>query len=818
MPVPALRVEDLYRHTDLSALGFKTTKDLEPVETLIGQDRALEAVRFAARMRSRGYNLFVIGRKGSGKHAAVKSYLDTRAARFPAGGDWVYVNDFKDSHRPRALRLPPGKGPDLHRRIEKLIADLTASVAAVLEGEDYRTRREAIDRDFAKRSEALLDSVAASAKERDLLLVRTEQGFAVVPNEDGKPMAQDKFNALPEVRRTRLQEEIEAVQALLRDALHKAPLLERDRQKAVRALNDSIARSLVDEEVDEVREGLAANPDLEAWLTDLHRELVAQIHLFAQPAPGQPSAGQSAAGPSPGSPPTQGQADPAAADPLRRFRINVFVTCDPDCGAPVVIEDHPTLGRLVGRIEYRAQMGSMLTDFTLVRPGALHRANGGYLLIDALKLLQQPFAWDALKRALYNARITIESPNDAATTALAVSIQPADIPLSVKVVLFGDQRLYHAMAAADPDFADLFKVAADFDDIMERDAEHDALYARLIATIQQSEGLRPLDRKGVERVIEHCSRLVADRDRLTTRVGLIADLMREADYQAREAKHRTVGEADVAAALDAARRRSDRIERRMREQILTETVLIDTDGTAIGQVNGLSVLQIGGHAFGRPTRITARVRPGTGRVVDIEREVELGGPLHSKGVLILQGYLAATFATDVPTSLQASLVFEQSYGGVDGDSASSTELYALLSALAETPINQGIAVTGSVNQMGAVQAIGGVNEKIEGFFEVCAARGLTGDQGVMIPAANARHLMLRQAVRDAVKAGSFRIWAVSTVAEGIEILTGVPAGTRGTDGTFPDDTINARVEARLRAFAEARRRFAGSTGLDGSAD
>ncbi|WP_028796334.1 Lon protease family protein [Thalassobaculum salexigens] len=801
MPIPALTVDDLYRHTDLSKLGFKTTKELEPVDTLIGQDRALEAVRFAARMRSRGYNLFVIGPKGSGKHAAVRGYLRDRAARFPAGDDWVYVNDFKDPHRPLALRLPPSEGPNLHRRIEKLIADLTASVAAVLEGEEYRGRREAIDQEFAKQGEQSLEGVAAAAKERDLLLVRTEQGFAVVPEDGGKPMAQEKFNALPQIRRERLQAAIQEVQALLRDALHKAPLLERDRQKAIRALNDSVARSLVDEEMTEVREGMTPTEELAAWLAALEEDLIEKIHVFAQPAEARQGQGS-------GSGQGSGPTDPAAApDPQRRFRVNVFVSHEAEVGAPVVIEDHPTLGRLVGRIEYRAQMGSMLTDFTLIRPGALHCANGGYLLIDALKLLQQPFAWDALKRALYSGRVTIESPQDAATTTLAVSIQPADIPLSVKVVLFGDQRLYHTLAAADPDFADLFKVAADFDDIMERDDEHDALYARLIATIQKNETLRPFDRKAVERVIEHCSRLVADRDRVTTRVGLIADLMREADYQAREHNHKTVVEADVEAALEAYRRRSDRIERRMREQILAETMLIDTDGAEVGQVNGLSVLQIGTHGFGRPTRITARVRPGNGKVVDIEREVELGGPLHSKGMLILQGYLAATYATDVPASLQASVVFEQSYGGVDGDSASSTELYALLSALSEVPIRQGIAVTGSVNQMGDVQAIGGVNEKIEGFFDICAARGLTGDQGVMIPAANTRHLMLKEEVRDAVKAGKFKVWAVSTIAEGIEILTGVPAGPRGADGSYPDGTVNARVEARMRAFAETRRRF-----------
>lgn len=793
MPVPALSADALYRHTDLSDLGFRTTKDLEPVDTLVGQERALEAVRFAARMRARGYNLFVIGPKGSGKHAAVLGYLRSRAASFPAVDDWVYVNDFKDPHRPIALRLPPGTGPDLCQRIEKLIGDLKASVAAVLEGEDYRLRREAIDRDFAEKTEAELETVAKTAREKDLLLVRTPQGFAVTPEDGGKPMAPEKFNALPKVRRERLQKEIEAVQELLREALHKGPLLERDRQKSVRELNDSIARSLVDEEIAEVREGLATTPELDAWLGDLHADLIDNINLFAQGAGGQ----------------QEGQTDPAmAADPQRRFRVNVFVSNDSTNGAPVVLEDHPTLGRLVGRIEYRAHMGSMVTDFTLVRSGALHRANGGYLLIDALKLIQQPFAWDALKRALYNGSVTIESPQEAMATALAVSIQPVDIPLSVKVVLFGDQRIYHMLSGLDPDFADLFKVAADFDDIMERNAEHDALFARLVATIQKNEDLRPFDRKAVERVVEHCSRLVGDSERVTTRVGLIADLMREADYQGREKDHKTIVRDDVEAALDAHRRRSDRIERRMREQILRETILIDTAGAAVGQVNGLSVLQIGTLMFGRPSRITARVRAGTGKVVDIEREVELGGPLHSKGVLILQGYLASTYATDVPTSLQASLVFEQSYGGVDGDSASSAELYALLSALSDVPIRQNIAVTGSVNQMGEVQAIGGVNEKIEGFFDVCEARGLTGEQGVMIPAANTAHLMLKQEVRDAVAAGTFRIWAVATIAEGIEILTGTAAGERDPEGAYPEDSINARVETRLHAFADSRRRFA----------
>ena len=485
----------------------------------------------------------------------------------------------------------------------------------------------------------------------------------------------------------------------------------------------------------------------------------------------------------------------------------MMVDDETDGSAPVIIEDHPTLGRLVGRIEHRAHMGAMLTDFTMIQPGALHRANGGYLLLDAQKLLGQPQSWDALKRALYADCIAIEGPQENAGTAFAMSIQPSPIPLSVKVTLFGDLRLYMALSAMDPDFGDLFKVAADFDEVMDRDSERDALYARMIATVQRRAQLRPFDRAAVERVIEHCSRAVADAERLTARIGIIADVLREADYMGRDKNHKVIRAADVEDALTAQRYRFDRIEQRSREQILRETMLIDTDGAVVGQVNGLSVLQIGATAFGKPTRITARVRMGQGKFVDIEREVDLGGPLHSKGMLILQGYLAATYATEVPISLQASIVFEQSYGGVDGDSASSTELYALLSALSEVPINQGMAVTGSVNQMGQVQAIGGVNEKIEGFFDICVARGLTGWQGVMIPAANVTNLMLKLDIRAAVKAKKFRIWAVSTIAEGIEILTGTAAGTRVDGGDFADGTINRLTEERLVAFAEARRRF-----------
>jgi len=802
-PLPA---EALYRRTDLDGLDFRTTADLEDVETLVGQDRALDAVRFAARMRARGYNLFVMGAKGSGKHTAVRNYLTERASSLPPPDDWVYVNDFDDTHRPNCLQLPPGTGPAFKRRIASLIKDLGDTVPSLFEGDDYRLKREAIEKQFAERSEAPFKAVAEEASRRGLILVRTQQGLVVAPVEDGKPMPPERFEALPEEQRTALQARIMEVQVHLRAAIHKTPILQREHQAAVRALDRGEAGTLVDLELAEAREGLDLPAAAAAWLARLRDDLIDNVAVFVRrPEGGQSEGGQSEDGPSektqaPDSPPGAG---------FRRWDVNVLVTNDATGGAPVVSEDHPTLGRLIGRIEHRAQMGAMLTDFTLIRPGALHVANGGYLLLDAQKLLTNAYAWDALKRALYAERVLIEGPMESAATALMVSIQPCPIPLSVKVVLFGDQRVHAALSAMDPDFTDLFKVAADFDDIMDRDAAHDLLYARLIATVQRRAGLRPFDRAAVERVIEHCSRLVSDSQKLTTRVGVIADVMREADYVGRDRRHKVIRNADVEDALEAQRYRLDRVERRLREQILRDTVCIATDGEAVGQVNGLAVLQAGQLAFGRPTRISARVRVGRGRVIDIEREVELGGPLHSKGMLILQGYLAGSFAPDVPVALQASVVFEQSYGGVDGDSASSTELYALLSALSRLPVRQGIAVTGSVDQMGRVQAIGGVNEKVEGFFDICNARGLSGDQGVMIPRANVEHLMLKPEVIEACRRGAFRIWPIDSIDQGIEVLTGVPAGERGADGAFPEGSVNRLVEDRLVGFATARRKYLG---------
>jgi lon-related putative ATP-dependent protease len=557
--------------------------------------------------------------------------------------------------------------------------------------------------------------------------------------------------------------------------------------------------------IDELREKYADFPDVVDHLDAVQEDVVENAEDFL---PSEQNASNLMAALQGG----QGQRAQRREGRMRQYQVNLIVDHSESEHAPVVYEDNPTYQNLVGRIEHIAQMGALMTDFNLIKPGALHKANGGYLLLDARKVLTQPYAWDALKRALQAGKVRIESLGRRLSLISTVSLEPEPIPLDVKVGLFGDRLLYYLLYQLDPDFAKLFKVEADFEERMDRDEENQQVYARLIATMVDEHELRPFDQEAVARVIERSARMVGDADKLSTERESIEDLLREANHWAKEEESEVVTAAHIQRAIDAQVYRADRVRDRMQEAILRETVLIDTEGEEVGQVNGLSVIPLSNFAFGRPTRITARVSMGKGEVVDIEREVELGGPIHSKGVLILAGFLGARYAEEKPLSLSASLVFEQSYSGVEGDSASSAELYALLSAIAEVPLKQSLAVTGSVNQRGQVQAIGGVNEKIEGFFDICEARGLTGEQGVLIPAANVKHLMLRHDVVEAVEEGQFHIYPVETVDEGLEMMTGIPAGERDEEGNYPEDTVNHKVEARLSELAEMRAKFGESVG------
>lgn len=789
-PPKSLAPEALYRVCPPEELGCKTTLDLEEVAEPVGQSRALDAVRFGTSVRHPGYNIFVLGPQGSGKHTAVATVLSDRCRRASAPCDWAYVNNFKDPQHPRALRLEPGSALRLRDGMKQLIDDLRTAIPAVFESEEYRKRRQAIDAEFGAVQEKALDALREKAAARGIALVNTPQGMTFAAVKDNELVSPQAFQALPQEQQEQIIAAISDLQKDLGDLMFRLPKVERARRDKIRTLNRELAKITVEGVIDDLDEIFATHKEAHDFLEEVESDLVENVHSFL-PNPQGEGDGTEAPG-------------RVAASPYRRYEVNVLVSNDPQKGAPLVEEVFPSLSNLAGRIEHVAQMGALVTDFKLIRPGALHKANGGILMLDARRILTQPYAWEALKRMLRAGEIRIEHPFDGSSLITTQTLEPAPIPLDVKIVMFGDRELYYLLAENDPDFPDLFKIEADFDEVIERNGEGSRHLARLIATIARRSKTRPIGADAVARMVEQASKMAGDAKKLLVLVTPLADLVREADAIANQAGHETVTRADVEAALEAQRHRAGRIRERMEEMILRDMTLIATEGRTVGQINGLSVLGLPGVSFGRPTRITARVRPGAGEVVDIEREVALGGPIHSKGMLILQGYLGGQYSPDKPLSLAASLVFEQSYGGVDGDSASMAELLTLLSAIAEVPLRQDFAITGSVNQRGESQVIGGVNEKIEGFFDVCAKRGLTGTQGVAIPKGNVDGLMLRADVVEAARAGKFAIVPYASVEEAIELFTGMTAGTRGAEGAFPEGSFNRQVQDRLAAFTAAR--------------
>ncbi len=783
---------------DASKLGFETTDELKDFADVLGQERALEAIRFGAAIRRPGYNLFLLGAEGTGKQSTILKLLREKAAAEPTPDDWVYVNRFAVPYKPNALSLPPGRGREFAEAMRHFVEDVRASVPTVFENEENQKRLQAIQDEFQQKQEEAFEQLREHAAEKNIALIRTPMGFGFAPTVDGEVIKPDAFERLPDAERKRIESDIEALQEELQNIIKQIPRWDRERREAIRRLNTEITAFAIGASIEQVREQFKDLDEVLEHLEAVRNDLIENFHtmMAAEQASVQMQ--------------RQGQVEAAPQGDLGvfdRYMVNPIVDHGDGDGAPVICEDNPTMPNLIGRVEHISRFGALVTDFSLIKAGAMHRANGGYLVIDARKLLMQPFSWEALKRALKGEHIVIESPGQMLSLISTISLEPEPIPLDIKIALIGDRLLYYLLSIYDPEFSELFKIEVDFDDEMDRDASGEQGFARLIATIVRHEELRRLDAGAVARVMERSIRLVADTKKLTLHMRSVVDLLGEADHFAALDGVDTITSSHVQRAIEAQIRRADRIREKSQEAIARDIILIDTEGAKIGQVNGLSVLQLGGFAFGRPTRITARVRVGAGKVIDIEREVELGGAIHSKGVLILSGYLASRYAVDTPLSLSATLVFEQSYGGVEGDSASSAELYALLSALAEVPLRQDLAVTGSVNQYGEVQAIGGVNEKIEGFFDICRKRGLTGTQGVLIPAANVDHLMLRRDVIEAVEAGQFQIYPVATIDQGIALLTGIDAGHPDQSGTFPGDSINGKVERRLIGFAAARRRF-----------
>jgi len=795
----------LYRRCDPAELPFALCSELEEAPELIGQERAVEALNFALRMRGKGYNVYALGASGSGRHDMVEDLLRRKAESEPTPSDWCYVNNFDDPQRPRCLHVPAGRGTGLSSSMKQLVEELRVAIPAAFDRDEYRARRDALEQQLRQRQEQAFGGLQQRAQGKNIALLRTPMGLALAPMRDGKVMPPDAFSELPESEREEIQHEIEGIQAELEATMRQVPLWEREHRDGLQALSRETAAFAIAHLIEELHQAYGDLPAVADYLDAVERDVKENADDFLPTA-------------------TVPREDAPVPGPIvrdiedakfRRYRVNLIIDNSAQHGAPVVYEDNPTHQTLVGRVEHLARFGALVTDFNLLVAGALHRANGGYLVVDAQKLLTGNFGWASLKRALNSGQIRIETLEQMLSVASTVSLAPEPIPLNLKVVLVGPPTLYYLLSSNDEEFGDLFKIAADFEDRVERTPETTLLYARLICAITRRQQLRAFDRDAVGRVIEQAARLAGNADKLTTSVRAFVDLLREADQFAADAGKETVGEAEVQATIDAQFHRGDRVYRRLQEEIGRKTIRIETDGEQVGQINGLSVISLANLAFGTPSRITARVRLGRGEVVDIEREVELGGPLHSKGVLILSGFLGGRFGGSRPLSLNASLVFEQSYGGVDGDSASAAELFALLSALAEVPIKQCFAVTGSVDQRGQIQAIGGVNEKIEGFFDACRITGVTGSQGVIIPASNVKHLMLRHDVVAAAAEGQFAIYPIDAVDQGLELLTGVPAGVPNADGNYPAGTLNQRVAARLDGFAAKAAELARAAGASG---
>jgi lon-related putative ATP-dependent protease len=812
-----LKSDDLFRSCNHDNLNFETTEDLEPYSGIIGQPRASEAVQFGIDVPHEGYNIFALGPSGTGKRSMVWQFLEERASRGSTPDDWCYVNNFDEPHKPVCLRLPAGKGRQLRDDMQRLIDDVGGALVGAFEGDEYRRERQALEERYSKQQEETFEKIQKLARERGLEVMRTPQGLGFAPrNEDeGRAMRPDEIQELSEEEQEKLQEKVQEVQKEAQRLLQDAPRTQRQARDELQQLDRRMADGALEHLFSELRERYEDLPEVLDHLQRVKEDMVRNADQLVtlqrqaeQPAEAQQQQQQ---GQGIGGAAGQPLPRPMREAPLtRRYRVNLLVNHEDTDGGPLVYEDHPNYPNIIGKVDHLVQMGALIADFNMIKPGALHQANGGYLILEAHKLLMQPHVWEGLKRSLRARQVRIESLGEVAGLASTVTLEPEPIPLDVKVVLMGSPMVYHLLRSLDPDFAELFKVPADFALDMGRSDEDEALYARLVATLAQKSELKPFARDAVARVIERSSRLAGDSQKLGVHMRSIADLLHEADHWARRDGRDAVHAEHVQQAVEAQRRRSDRSKERIREEIGRGTIKVSVEGRRIGQINGLAVWPFGDFMFGRPTRISSQVSVGRGQVVDIEREVDLSEATHSKGVMILSGFLAGRFARKEPLSLNASLVFEQNYAGVGGDSASLAELYALLSSIGELPLAQGLAVTGSVNQHGEVQAIGGVNQKIEGFFDVCQDQGLTGEQGVLIPEANVQHLMLRQDIIDAVEAGRFHIHSIAHVDDGMELMFGVPAGERDSQGEFSADSVNGKVSAGLAEFARQRKQAMGS--------
>ncbi|MGD0643673.1 MAG: ATP-binding protein [Candidatus Bathyarchaeia archaeon] len=788
-----LPAEKLRKECDANLMHCESTKDLVPLNEIIGQERAVRALKFGLGIKDYGFNMYVAGYPGTGRTTTVKSFVEAQAKVQPVPPDWCYVNNFNNQYEPKAIKLPAGKGKEFNQDMKNFIESIRSALPKAFESEDYAARREATIRGLENQRKELIDQLSAKAQQEGFVIQTTPIGLLLIPVLNGKPLSEEELLALPQKLKEKLQEKHDRLEAELRNTMRQLIDMERKIHEALKKLSREVALYALGNQIENLMEKYKDTLEVTAYLKEVENDILDNLEQFIRR--GEPQ--EQLPFPMPW----------MKEEPFKKYAVNAIVDNSSSKGAPVIIESNPTYPNLFGRTEKEAQFGALTTDFTMIRAGALHKANGGYLILPVEDLLRNPFSYDGLKRDLRAKNIAVEEPEERYGFISVKTLKPQPIPLAAKVILIGTPYVYQLLFTMDPDFQELFKVKAEFDTTMDRTDQNVRQYAAFVCKLCEKENLKNLDGTGLAKLVEYSSRLAEDQYKLSTQFSLVADIVRESSFYAAQDNSEFVTGNYVKKAIEERIYRSKLIQEKIQEMIKRGFFLIDTVEERVGQVNGLSVMGLGDFAFGNPSRVTASIGLGREGVIDIEREAKMGGPIHTKGVLILSGYINDKYARDKLLSLSARLVFEQNYEGVEGDSASSTELYSILSALSGLPIKQNIAVTGSVNQKGEVQAIGGVNEKIEGFFEVCKLKGFTGQQGVMIPESNVQNLMLKEEVVEAAKAGNFSIYSVKTIDEGIEVLTGTKAGQRRSDGTFEEGTVNYLVDKQLRDMANKLKEY-----------
>lgn len=778
----------LKRTVDYTKFEFETTEQVPELTSIVGQERGRAVMKFGLNVNKVGYNIYVAGIAGTGKTTFTNSIIKEFANREAELYDWCYVYNFEDGQKPKTLQLPVGMGKRLKEDMENLIENLKTDIPRAFNEENYHKEKNAIIRNFQGKSNEVFEKINRIAKESGFLIRQSGSGIITIPVINGTPITEEQYRVLSEQQVKEIEERSQALQEKIIDYTKEIREIEKETKEILEQLDQKVALTAAGYHFDELKKTYESCQDVLDYLEAVKADILENIDDFLIDEEDD------------GNPFQDIFARRRTEDPYMKYKVNLFVDNSETKGAPVITADNPTYYNLIGKVEYENRMGVMITNFTKIKPGFLHYANGGYIIIQAKDILTKSYAWEGLKRALLNHKLQIENIGEHAGLVTTTSLNPDPIPLDVKVVLIGNLEIYQLLYYYDEDFRKLFKIKADFDVEMDYNLENMTRLASFIHTHCNEHNLLHFDRKAVAKIVEYSTRLAGHQDKLSTRFNQLVEIIYEADTWAKMNNADIVTDEHVEKAIKEREYRNNLYEEKIQESIDEGTILIDTEGKEVGQVNGLAVYNLGQYSFGKPVRITATTFVGRNGIINIERESNMSGKIHNKGVFILGGYLGQKFAQEHPLALTAHIAFEQSYGGVDGDSASSTELYALLSSLAEVPIDQGIAVTGSINQKGEIQPIGGVNEKIEGFYEVCKNKGLTGEQGVIIPHQNVKNLMLKDEVVKAVEEGKFHIYAIQSVEEGIEILTGMPAGKQDEYGEYEENTVFRKVADKLKRF------------------